>query len=130
MARIYDVIKDRVTYTVEPGASALEAARLMTNHRIGAVPVLRDGLLAGIFSERDLMTRVIAPGRSPGTAKVSEVMTPYPRTVSPDESVENCLFMMKEFGFRHLPICDGDKLLGIVSLRDIILYQHRTSRPS
>ncbi|HZR30266.1 MAG TPA: CBS domain-containing protein [Terriglobales bacterium] len=125
MAQISEVIRERVTFTVGPDTTVFDAARLMTEHHIGAVPVLRDGKLLGIFSERDLMTRVVALGRGPGSTRVSEVMTAYPRTVPPDETVDNCLFMMKEFGFRHLPICDGDNVQGIVSLRDIILYQQR-----
>jgi CBS domain-containing protein len=105
--------------------TVLEAARIMTERNIGALPVLREGRLLGIFSERDVMTRVVAAGRSPGSTKLSEVMTPYPRTVTPDETVENCLFMMKEFGFRHLPICAGDEFVGLVSVRDLMLFDHR-----
>jgi CBS domain-containing protein len=83
--------------------------------------VLRDGELAGIFSERDVMNRVVAAGRSPGQTRVSEVMTANPQSVKADDSVEHCLFMMKEFGFRHLPIVEGKKLMGLVSLRDLLL---------
>ena len=83
--------------------------------------MLRDGELAGIFSERDIMNRVVAAGRSPGQTRVSEVMTANPRAVSVEETVENCLFIMREFGFRHLPITEGKKLKGLVSLRDIML---------
>ena len=109
--------------------SVLEAARLMTERNIGALPVLREGRLVGIFSERDVMTRVVAAGRSPGSTKLSEVMTPYPRTVTPEETIENCLFMMKEFGFRHLPICSGEEFVGLVSVRDLMLFDHR-ARPA
>jgi CBS domain-containing protein len=90
-------------------------------HRIGALPVLRNGELAGIFSERDVMNRVVAVGRMPGTTKVSEVMTVNPKAVSVEETIENCLFLMREFGFRHLPIVDGKELKGLVSSRDILL---------
>lgn len=92
----------------------------MTDHRIGALPVLRDGELAGVFSERDLMTRVVAQGRSPGMTRIWEVMTTNPRTVSVDESVENCLFIMRELGIRHLPVCEGKTLKGLISLRDLM----------
>ena len=67
------------------------------------------------------MNRVVAVGRQPGTTRVSEVMTARPRTVASQETVENCLFLMREFGFRHLPICDGKELKGLVSSRDILL---------
>jgi hypothetical protein len=90
----------------------------MMEHNIGALPVLRNGEIAGIFSERDVMYRVVAAGRMPGTTKVSEVMTANPKAISVDETIENCLFLMREFGFRHLPITDGKQLKGLVSLRD------------
>jgi len=129
MDKISDLVKDRsVIYSVDVNSSVLEAARFMMEHNIGAVPVLREGELAGIFSERDVMNRVVAAGRMPGTTKVSEVMTANPRSVSMDESIENCLFMMREYGFRHVPICEGKKLKGLVSLRDIMLRKREPVR--
>lgn len=129
MASVGDVVKARLTHSGNPEMTVLEAARMMTERNIGALPVLREGRLVGIFSERDVMTRVVAAGRSPGSTKLSEVMTSYPRTVSPEETVDNCLFMMKEFGFRHLPICAGEDFVGLVSVRDLMLYDHR-ARPA
>jgi CBS domain-containing protein len=119
MTGVYDLVKDRKTYSVTVDQSVLEAARLMSEHNIGALAVLRDGELAGILSERDIVKRVVALGRSPGTTTTGEVMTAKPRVVSPDESVEECLYVMREFGFRHLPICEGTQLKGLVSIRDI-----------
>ena len=121
MALIYDLIKDRRVYSIDANNTVLEAARFMMEHNIGALPVLRNGELAGIFSERDIMNRVVAVGRMPGTTKVSEVMTPNPKAVGIDETVENGLFLMREFGFRHLPITDGKQLKGLISLRDLLL---------
>lgn len=121
MALIYDLVKDRRTYTVDADQTVLEAARFMMERNIGAVPVLRNGELVGIFSERDIMNRVVAGARLPGTTKVSEVMTSNPRTVGVDETVEDCLFMMREFGFRHALIADGKTVKGLVSLRDLLL---------
>ena len=120
MARVYELVKDRKVYFIEADRPVLEAARFMMEHNIGALPVLRNGELVGMFSERDVMTRVVAGARSPGTTKISEVMTPNPRAVSPDESIENCLFMMREYGFRHLPIVEEKKLRGMISLRDLL----------
>jgi CBS domain-containing protein len=82
---------------------------------------MRNGELAGIVSERDIMNRVVAVGRMPGTTLVSEVMTANPKSISVNETVENGLFLMREFGFRHLPITDGKQLKGLVSLRDLLL---------
>jgi len=121
MSPIYDLVKDRKVCSVEAESTVLEAARYMMEQRIGALPVLRNGELVGIFSERDIMNRVVAVGRLPGTTKVSEVMTANPKAVDVSESIENCLYLMREFGFRHLPIVDGKELKGLVSSRDILL---------
>jgi len=118
-----ELVKDRRVYSVDASRTVLEAARYMMEHNVGAVPVLRDGDLTGILSERDIMNRVVAVGRTPGTTAVSEVMTANPRAVAADESIEECLFIMREFGFRHLPIVDGKELKGVVSLRDVLMYQ-------
>jgi len=121
MSTVYDLVKDRRVYSIDAGKTVLEAARFMMEHSIGALPVLRNGELVGIVSERDVMNRVVAVGRMPGTTMVSEVMTANPRGVDVGESVEECLFLMKEFGFRHLPIVSGKELRGLVSLRDLLL---------
>ncbi len=122
MASLRELIKDRRIYSVEATRTVLEAARFMMEHNIGAVPVLRNGELVGILSERDIMNRVVAVGRTPGTTAVSEVMTANPRAVAADESIDECLFVMREFGFRHLPIMEGRELKGLVSLRDVLMH--------
>jgi CBS domain-containing protein len=122
MTTLRQLVKDRRIYSVEATRTVLEAARYMMEHNVGAVPVLRNGELAGILSERDIMNRVVAVGRTPGTTAVSEVMTANPRAVPADETIEECLFIMREFGFRHLPIVDGKELKGLVSLRDVLIH--------
>lgn len=122
MACIYDLIKDQETYRADVNQSVLELAQAMVDRNIGAVPVLRDGELVGIFSERDLMRRVVAAGLDPATTRVGEVMTDDPLTVGPSEEVESCMVLMRRHGFRHLPICEGKLLKGLVSLRDIMLH--------
>jgi len=121
MSPIYDLVKDRRVCSIQADSTVLEAARYMMEQRIGALPVLRNGELVGIFSERDIMNRVVAVGRLPGTTKVSEVMTANPKAVDVNETIENCMYLMREFGFRHLPIVDGKELRGLVSSRDILL---------
>ena len=123
MPTLRELVKDRKVFSVDSSRTVLEAARYMMEHNVGAVPVLRNGELAGILSERDIMNRVVAIGRTPGTTAVTEVMTANPRAVSADESIEECLFIMSEFGFRHLPIVDGKELKGLVSLRDVLVRQ-------
>ena len=123
MTTLRDLVKERKVYSIDGSRSVLEAARYMMEHNIGAVGVLREGKLAGILSERDIMNRVVAVGRTPGMTAVDEVMTSNPRAVSMDESIEECLFIMREFGFRHLPIVDGRELKGLVSLRDVLMHR-------
>jgi CBS domain-containing protein len=122
VARIYDLVKDQDTYRADVQQTVFELARAMVDRNIGAVPVLQDGELVGIFSERDLMRRVVGESRDPHTTLVVEVMTEDPLTVAPDEDVETCMVLMRRHGFRHLPICEGKILKGMVSLRDIMLH--------
>lgn len=119
---VYDLITAQDTYRADADQSVFDVAQAMVDRNIGAVPVLRDGLLVGIFSERDLMKRVVVEGRDSRTTRVDQVMTEDPLTVTPDESVENCMLLMRRHGFRHLPVCDGKRLKGIISLRDILLH--------
>lgn len=119
---VYDLINNQETFQVEASQPVFDVAQAMVDRNIGAVPVLRDGLLVGIFSERDLMKRVVVEGRNPRTTRIEEVMTDDPLTVSPEESVETCMLLMRRHGFRHLLICEGKQLRGIVSLRDILLH--------
>lgn len=123
MSTLRDLVKERKVFSVDASRTVLEAARYMMEHNVGAVPVMRNGDLVGILSERDIMNRVVAAGRTPGTTAVSEVMTANPRAVAGEESLEECMFIMREFGFRHLPVIDGKELKGLVSLRDVLEYQ-------
>ena len=102
--------------------TVLELARLMVEHNIGAVPLMKDGQLVGIFTERDLMSRVVAAGGNAATTVVGTVMTEDPLTIDPDDSLETCLTLMRRHNFRHLPVCKGRELKGMVSLRDILLH--------
>ncbi len=120
--QICELIKNQDIYRARTNQSVLEVARAMVERNIGAVPVLRDGVLVGIFSERDLMKRVVAEGRDPGSTALEDVMTADPLTVSPQEHVETCMQLMRRHGFRHLPVCEGKQLRGIISLRDLLLH--------
>jgi CBS domain-containing protein len=118
---ICDLIKNQVLISADAHQTVLDVARMMVEHNIGAVPVLQAGQLIGIFSERDLMSRVVVEGKNPADIMVSQVMTEDPLTVAPKDSLETCMTLMKRHGFRHLPICSGRELKGVVSLRDILL---------
>lgn len=121
MCSIYDLVKEQEMCVADVNDSVMQIARAMVERNIGAVPVLRDGKLAGVFSERDLMRRIVVEGRNPQTTKVGDVMTPQPLSVSRNDDLEHCLRLMREHGFRHLPVCEGGQLLGFVSLRDMLL---------
>lgn len=120
--RIHDLIKSQQTYQAEMDATVLDAVRAMVDRNIGAVPVVHNGQLVGIFSERDLMKRVVAEGCDPRTTCLAEVMTEDPLTVSTNEELENCTALMRRHGFRHLPVCLEGQVVGIVSMRDILLH--------
>ena len=122
MACIFDLVSRQETYRADINQTVLDVAKAMVDRNIGAVPVLQDGMLVGVFSERDLMKRVVVAGRDPAKTLVGEVMTDDPLTVGPQEALETCLALMRRHGFRHLPICEGKRLVGIVSLRDMILH--------
>ena len=123
MQTIRELIEGRQVYAVEDTATVLSAAQHMKKYNVGALPVVRDGKLVGIFSERDLMKRVVAEERDPSKTKVADVMTKDPHVVGPEESFQKCLVMMKEHGFRHVPVWDGRELKGLVSLRDVLLRE-------
>ncbi len=122
MASIYGLVRGHNIYHANAEQNVMEVAQSMVERNIGAVPVLRNDRLVGIFSERDLMKRVVVEGRDPHTTRIADVMTPEPFVVSPDVDEETCLLIMKQRGFRHLPICDGDRLVGLVSLRDLLVH--------
>jgi CBS domain-containing protein len=120
--RICDLIVNQEIYKAEMGQTVLETARAMVQHNIGAVPVVHGDKLVGIFSERDLMKRVVAEGRDPRSTCLAEVMTDDPLTVNMQEDLEACMALMRRHNFRHLPVCHEGQLIGIVSLRDILLH--------
>jgi CBS domain-containing protein len=120
--RICDLIKNQETYQAELGHTVLETVQALVDRNIGAVPVLHNGKLVGIFSERDLMKRVVAECRDPRSTCMAEVMTETPLTVGMNEDLENCMTLMRRNSFRHLPVCHEGQLVGMVSLRDILLH--------
>ena len=121
MMTIGDVIKEREPYFVRDSATALEAAKFMTNLNIGAVCVLDDGdKLCGIFSERDLLKRVIVRKLDPSSVPIREVMSEPSAVISCDDTPHNALELMEKVGSRHLPVVEGEKFVGMLSMRDIM----------
>jgi len=106
--------------TVSPEASIFEAARIMTQARCGSILIVdAEGAMAGIFTERDLLNKVVAQALDPKLTRVSEVMTRNPVSVSPETCVSDAVLLMRKHGFRHLPLVSPTaKLIGVFSMRD------------
>ena len=117
---VRSVIEDQKPVTASAELTVAAAAQLMKEHRIGALLVVQEGRLAGIFTERDALFRVIGEGRDPARTRVGEVMTANPRTIAPDRPFGHALHLMYEGGFRHVPVVDGGRPLGVVSARDAL----------
>jgi CBS domain-containing protein len=118
--RIAQVMRKRALVTLPAAANARQAAEVMARENIGAVLVVADGALEGIFTERDLLARVVAPGRDPSATALAEVMTAKPDTIEPGALALGALHKMHDGGYRHLPVVERGQLLGIVSRRDFI----------
>jgi CBS domain-containing protein len=121
MMLIKDVIREREPYSLRASASVQEAAEFMAERRIGAVCVLDDqGRLLGVFSERDLLNRVVVPKRDPATLEVGEVTSKTRAVIRCDETPRQALERMEQIGSRHLPVMDGDCWVGMLSMRDLL----------
>jgi len=115
----------RVKYVMEkskrlvapPQTTVAKAAQLMAKKNVGALMVVVDGKLVGIFTERDVVTRVVALGLDPAATTVASVMTPDPISVTPDEVFGRALLLMHDHSFRHVPVVENGKPVGIVSSR-------------
>lgn len=118
--KIRDVIAGRPLHTMPGETTVAAAAECMVAHRIGALLVVEQGNLAGIFTERDALARVLAQGLDPKATVLSQVMTPKPLSISADKPLAHALIIMHENGFRHMPVIDGGRLAGVVSVRDAL----------
>jgi CBS domain-containing protein len=114
------MIRPHRLVTAPPGASVLEAARIMTDARVGAIPIVEGDRILGIFSERDLMTRVLVAGRDAQRTRVTEVMTREVLTARPDDTRSECLERMRAARCRHLPVLEDGRLIAVLSLRDLL----------
>ena len=117
---VRQIIEGQEPITAPPGIMVREAARLMRQHNIGALMVVEDGRLCGIFTERDALFRVLAEARDAATTPLDAVMTRNPQTISADCAFDTALQMMHDGRYRHLPVVDGTQVLGMVSVRDAL----------
>jgi CBS domain-containing protein len=116
---VASIIEGRRVVVQPPSATVRQAVLVMTECRIGAVPVVEGRHLIGIFTERDVLTRVIAVGRDVDRTRLEEVMTRRPETVSIECPMLEALEVMLEGGFRHLPVMADGAVIGVISIRDI-----------
>lgn len=126
MTRVGDIITGKV-FSVPPTASVAEAAETMVKGRVGSAVVVDGPWLLGIFTERDAL-RVAAAGADPTATSVKDWMTKDPMTVGPDADSAEAAAIMATEGFRHLPVVEGDSVVGVVSLRDVL--STRIRRPA
>ncbi len=122
MATIRELLRNREVYTVQFNNTVREAATFMADRNVGAVPVLSGTELVGVFSERDVVRRVLLENLDWNTTQVGDVMSPEPLTVVPDDEVEHCMLLMKQHSFRHLPVCEDGHLTGFISMRELLLH--------
>lgn len=115
---IRSLIQNQQIHTVDKGISVRTAAHIMQTARIGSVLVVEKDLLVGIFTERDALFRVLAGGLDPDRTKVGEVMTADPQTITADRPLVHALHMMHDGGFRHMPVVESGRPVGMVSIRD------------
>lgn len=119
--RIHELIQNQTLLTSDGGTSVRETCRRMAEARVGAVLVLSpEGLLQGIFTERDALNRVLARALDPDTTVLSQVMTPNPQSVAADRSLGYALHLMHIGGYRHMPVTEDGRPIGMVSVRDAL----------
>jgi heterodisulfide reductase subunit C/CBS domain-containing protein len=114
-----EIVRGRPVYLVQEDDSVLDAARYMTEYRAGAVPVLSGETLVGLLAERDLMTRVVAPGLDPASTRVGQVMTTKVAVLSAESTCQEAIAIMQRLGVHYLPVVARERLLGCVSLQEL-----------
>ena len=120
MQTIRPLLAGKQVHAVHPSMTVLDVARTMCDKRVGAIIVIEGSTPVGVFSERDLMERVVVRGLDPGRLRVDEVMTRDIVTARPDESPVDCMRRMQARGCRHLPVLEEDRVIAMLSLRDLM----------
>jgi len=120
-----DVVSQQVLSTLPSTATVREAVTMMAQRRIGAILVVEDDRLVGIFTERDAIVRVLAAERDPKTTPLSVVMTPDPDTLPPEAPAGDALNLMEARNYRHMPVVSEGKVVGMVSIRDLFAVNRR-----
>jgi CBS domain-containing protein len=122
MATVRDMIRKKGydVFTIAPEATVFEALEMMAKHNIGALLVMTGDEIKGIVSERDCIRKVDVQGKHARDTRVSEIMTSDVITVDANQPLEDCMSLMIDKNIRHLPVCEGKELLGVLSVRDVL----------
>ena len=122
MAKVRSILQNKgnAIFSVNSSTTVYKAIETMNEKRIGGVLIVDDGKLVGIFTERDYARKLILQGLSSHDTTIDKVMTPNPITVSPDDSIEDCMKMMTNKHIRHLPVVDAGNLVGMISIGDLV----------
>jgi CBS domain-containing protein len=123
--RILLARKHSDVWSISPNATVFDAIQLMADKNVGALPVVANSRLVGIISERDYARKVILKGRLSKDTRVRDVMTQEVLTATPSDSITKCIRVMTEKRIRHLPILEGTKMIGIVSIGDVLKWFFR-----
>lgn len=123
MQKVSDILKSKntgATFTIPPDATVLAALTIMASKGIGALVVTQNDKVVGIFSERDYARKIALMDRSSHDTKVSDIMTANVLTVTPQDKIDYCMDLMTQKHFRHLPVLNDDKLIGLISIGDLV----------
>lgn len=122
MITVAGILNNKVTavFSVTSDTTVYDAIKLMSEKNIGALPVVDNNQLSGIFSERDYARKIILQNRTSQDTLISEIMTSTVITITPQDSIEHCMEMMSSKKIRHLPVIENDQLIGIISIGDVV----------
>ena len=124
MGTVRDILnsKGNITFSITPDTTVYHALEIMFEKNVSSLVIMDKGRLAGIFTERDYCRKIALKGRSSRETAVGEIMTERVITVGPDSSIDHCMQIMTDHFFRHIPVMENDKLMGIVSIGDVVKY--------
>ena len=122
--KVKDILKAKgnITLSIAPVALIFDALQLMSEKNVGALLVMENDKLVGIFSERDYARKIILKGRTSLDTEVREIMTEDVFTVTPEETIDQCMVLMSGKRIRHLPVLQGDEVVGVISIGDVVKF--------